>query len=239
MSSEETTGMLEASLGVRHTGCPMSDTSSRFPNVSIQNVAGVDSPGEYGRRLIYLRGDSDDIDGFTAACRNHERVSEFRQASERSDTEVYFTFTMRNRDTNPSILNILTSKGVFNHGATSVRDGIEHWLVYSEERATVAELIEEIESHDNEVTLFGIVNLRETTDMTNVEAGIPLSQLTDRQRTTFQVALDLDYYESDGDTTVSDIAAELGLHETTAWEHLNKAENAILTEVGRRYFPDR
>jgi len=45
-------------------------------------------------------------------------------------------------------------------------------------------------------------------------------------------ALRQGYYDDDADVTTETLAEELDLHQSTVWEHLSKAENAVLTEVG-------
>ena len=56
--------------------------------------------------------------------------------------------------------------------------------------------------------------------------------------TTRHVSLSLGYYESDVDVKTEDIAEELGVHQSTVWEHLKKAENTILTTIGQQLFVD-
>jgi predicted DNA binding protein len=229
--------MWECLLGVRHRGCPISDTSASFPAISVQNISKADIPGNRGRRLLHLRGDPDDIAEFVETCRNHESVLSLQRVSSDGSREAYLTAEIEYDDANPSILSILNARGVFHHGgAISVQRGVEHWLVYSERKTTIQEFVGEIESYDNDVSLYRSVNLVETDRIRNVEFGLQLPQLTERQRSTFRTALELGYYDGDSSTTIDDIATDLDLHETTAWEHLKKAENAILTDVGSRLF---
>lgn len=232
----ETTSMWECLLGIRHRGCPISDTSVSSPSVTIQNVSRVDIPGKNGRRLLHLRGDPADLDEFATTCRTHDGVIALDRISDDGSGEAYFAARVEYREANPSILSILNARGIFHHGSIMVQEGIEHWLVYSEEKSAIQDLEDELESYDNDVFLYRMIDLAELGHVSDIQFGTLLSQLTDRQRTAFRTALELGYYDGESDTTVSDIAAELDLHETTTWEHLNKAENAILTDVGGSLF---
>lgn len=227
--------MWECLLGVRHKKCPISDTSVANPSITIQNVSRADIPGTHGRRLLFLRGDPDEIDNFEQECRNHEGVVSLDQVSDSGD-EAYFAAELKYQASNPSVLSILNSMGIFHHGSIMVQEGVEHWLVYCEEKSTIRNLEAELESHDNDVFLYRMVDLSDIGHISDMQHGMLLSQLTTRQRTAFRTALELGYYDGESDMTVSDIADELDLHETTTWEHLNKAENAILTDVGSSLF---
>lgn len=232
----QTDGMWECLLGIRHRGCPISDTSFSFPGVSIQNVSRADIPGKKGRRLLYVRGNLDEIDDFAAACRGHDGIVSLERVSDDGTGEAYFAAEVKYDGANPSILSILNSKGVFYHGSVMVQEGIEHWLVYSEEKSAIQNLTTELESYENTVNVYRMVDLSELGHIGDIQFGNLLAQLTDQQRKTFRTALELGYYDGESETTVSDIAGELDLHETTTWEHLNKAENAILTDVGSSLF---
>ncbi|GAA0541452.1 helix-turn-helix domain-containing protein [Halorubrum ejinorense] len=64
------------------------------------------------------------------------------------------------------------------------------------------------------------------------------SELTKQQLAAFEAALELGYYAGDDQATISDIAAFLDVHHSTAGEHIKRAENTPLSEVGRHMFPD-
>lgn len=236
LDGTQTDGMWECLLGIRHRGCPISDVSYSFPGVSIQNVSRADIPGGRSRRLLYLMGTPDEIDDFAAECRHHDGVASLERISDDGAGEAYFAAEVKYDESNPSILGVLNSEGVFYHGSVMVQEGIEHWLVYSEEKSSIQALKTELESYENTVNLYRMVDLSELGHIGDVQFGNLLAQLTDKQRITFRTALELGYYDGKSGTTVSDIANELDLHETTTWEHLNKAENAILTDIGSSLF---
>jgi predicted DNA binding protein len=231
--------MWECLVGVRHRGCPISDTSASLSSLSIRNVSKADIPGSFGRRLLYVRGKRDDVDRFEGICGSHDRVTDLQLVSKNEGTEAYFAAEIEYDDDNPSILSLINERGMFHHGSIGVQEGVEQWLVYSDGKENIQELADAIESHDNRVTIYRMVDLGELGHISNIEQGLLLSQLTNQQQKTFQTALDMGYYDEDSDTIVSDIASALDRHETTTWEHLNKAENAILTSVGNQLFASR
>lgn len=228
--------MWECMLGVRHTGCPISDLSYANPSLVIQNVSRADIPGKHGRRLLNIRGEIDAIDDFADDCRDHDDVLSYERLSRTGRGEQYVAVDVSYEGSNPSIQGLINMNGIFHNGSIMVREGIEHWLVYSAEKTTIQELEAELESYDNEVSLYRMVDLSELGPVDAFQYGTLLSELTDRQQTVFRTALDMGYYDEEQDTTVSDIADELGVHETTAWEHLSKTENLILTEIGGDLF---
>jgi len=46
------------------------------------------------------------------------------------------------------------------------------------------------------------------------------------------MATDMGYYDEGSDVRVEDIADEMGLAGTTTWEHLSRAEEKVMAEVG-------
>ena len=228
--------MWECLLGVRHRGCAISDTSHSVPNITIQNVSRANVPGENGRRLLYLRSPPEEQDAFETEYRNHDAVASVERVADAGGDEAYFVGEIRYSETNPSVMSVLNSNGVFHHGSIMVQEGIEHWLVYSKEKSAFQDLKEELEAYDNVTHLYRMVDLSELGHINDIQFGMSLSQLTSQQRVVFRTALELGYFDGNSDTTVSDIADEVDLHETTTWEHLDKATNTILTDVGSSMF---
>lgn len=59
----------------------------------------------------------------------------------------------------------------------------------------------------------------------------PETVLTDRQREVVATASELGYYDVPRDATVSDVAAELDITDSTVSAHLRKAESAVMGEA--------
>lgn len=56
----------------------------------------------------------------------------------------------------------------------------------------------------------------------------PLDALTDRQQEVLEVAYDLGYYDVPRGSSTSEIAAELGVDDSTVAKHLQRAEHNLL-----------
>jgi hypothetical protein len=228
--------MWEVVLAIRHHGCPVSDTSARYPEVHLQNLSKGQLPDGKAKRLLGLRGPSEDIEAFTEEFRAHPRGVRFERISESGSGLTYYTSEIAYRSNNPSILELMYVNGCYQHSSVSIRDGIETWKLYTEDKSVVHNLIADIESRGNEVSLYRSKNLGEISDATSMEFDSLATRLTARQQKVFETALKLGYYEADSDVTTETIGEELELHQSTVWEHLSKAENALLTEIGSQMF---
>ncbi|WP_254546923.1 helix-turn-helix domain-containing protein [Halomarina pelagica] len=228
--------MWEALLAIRHNGCPVSDTSARNPDVHLQNLARSQVSDGHAKRLLCLRGQPDHIDRFAVEFRDHDIVEKFERVSEGDSRGEYFSCEITYEDENPSLLQIVNTSGCYQHSTISVKNGVENWIVYTEEKSRIHELISTIETLDNDIELYRSTNIGKLNSDTAMEFTALLSNLTSRQQTAFETALSLGYYENESDTTMEDIADVLELHPSTAWEHVKKAENKLFTEIGQRLF---
>jgi len=226
--------MWENTVGIRHAGCPVSDTSAAHRDVHIQNLSKVGGDDRTSKRLLRLQGDSRAITSFTDAFRSREEVTTFESIQQTADgSEHYVSTKLQFAPDNPSVNRLVSQQRCHRFPTVNVRNGIEHWILYTESKATVIDLIERLEDHGNEAELIRCVDIAESN--TGIDEFPTLfTKLTDRQRATFEAALRAGYYEDDSDVTVEEIAETLGVHPTTSWEHLSKAENQILRAIGER-----
>lgn len=230
--------MWEAELAIRHYGCPVSDVSRDHPDVRIQNVSKVRLSDGSAKRLLRLTGSDDAIQSSAADFRDHERTERFVRVSDGSLSDsAYFTSEIRYDDDNPSILRHIDLAGCFQHSDVVVQHGVEHWGVYTDERDSVRTLVRSLEQCDNNVELDRSVDAGPVTDEKTIQHAALRSNLTDRQAAAFEAALALGYYENESSSTMEDIAEHLDLHRSTVGEHLKKAQNTLLTEVGKGLFP--
>ncbi|WP_266083215.1 helix-turn-helix domain-containing protein [Haladaptatus caseinilyticus] len=228
--------MWEALLAIRHFGCPISDTSADVPEVNVQNLSKAEISGHRAKRLICLRGEKTQIDLFESIFRDHEFVKSFRRISDENSQQAYFTSEIEYNSDNPSILNLLGSHGCYRDSTVSVQRGIEHWGVYIEQKESLYKLIEKIGTLDNDLDLRKCINMGTISDNPSMNSTAILTRLTSRQQEAFETAYSLGYYESNSDITMDDLGEAMDVHPTTAWEHLKKVENLILSESGQRYF---
>lgn len=230
--------MWEATFAIRHHGCPVSDTSAEVPAVHLENISKVEVNGRTSKRLLRLRGESDAIERFAETFREQDSVERFEQVSETaSGSKAYFTTEILYGDENPSMHQLISNHGCYQQTTVSVQEGIENWVVYSENKNTLHSLIEDIEKTDNDLTLYRSVELGESGDIDHIESATLLSQLTERQQTVLRTALDMGYYDADSDVAMEDVGDVLDVHQSTVWEHINKVENKILQRVGEAVFP--
>lgn len=226
--------MWEVILGVRHTGCPVSDTSAAHHDVRIQNFSKVSREDGSSKRLLRLQGDADAVSAFVDEFRDRERVESFESVSKTTDgSEHYVSTEVRFAENNPSINSLVTRQHCHHYPTVSVRRGIEHWTLYTESKSVVTDLTETLEEHDNRTDLIRSVNITESNSGMDGFSTL-FTQLTDRQRVTFETALRQGYYEDGRKVTIDNIAETLGVHPTTSWEHLSKAENQLLRTVGEQ-----
>lgn len=94
-------------------------------------------------------------------------------------------------------------------------------LVASEE--TINEISESIE---NLSLQFRVVRIRGYTGTRG-----SLDMLTQRQQEIIQLAFDGGYYNVPQQTSIKELAAALDLDKSTVWEHLQRAEQKLLTEI--------
>jgi len=227
-------GMWENTVGIRHIGCPVSDTSAAHHDVHLQNLSKVGDDNETSKRLLRLQGDPDAVATFVDEFRAREEVTSFESVQQTADgSEHYVSTEVRFAEDNPSVNRLVTQQRCHRHPTVNVRNGIEHWVLYTESKSVVIDLMERLEDHGNEAELIRSVDIAESN--TGIDEFPTLfAKLTDRQRATFEAALRQGYYDDGSEVTVEDIADTLDVHPTTSWEHLSKAENQILRAIGER-----
>lgn len=232
--------MREVLISIRHHGCPVSDTSAAHPDVHIQNLSKGQLANGTAKRLLCLRGSPDARTAFTADFRSHPAVQRFECVAGDDDASIaYFASEIAFDGENPSILSLIHDRGCFQHSTVSVKQGMEHWKVYTEDAATVQELVDELETLGNEVTLYRSMAMESLVETASFDMATMLAELTARQQAVLEVALSLGYYDADVDVTTEDVAAEFDLHQSTVWEHLTKAENTILQTVGQQLVSEK
>ena len=229
--------MWEILIGVRHVGCPISDVSNKYPGIHIQNLARTSTPGDgVAKRLLKLQSDNGDaVDQFVSQFDDHPRA-DIIEVFGNTGQFAYVTATIDYESSNPSVSELIDIHHCYQRSQVPVSDGLEHWMIYTQEMNDVGALIDDIESYGNEINKYRTNEIRGEQDIVSLESSTLLSKLTARQQSVLEQALQLGYYRSDENVTLEHIAAEMDIHQTTAWEHLKKAENILLTELGRRMF---
>lgn len=229
--------MWELALAIRHRGCPVSDVSAGNPSVRVQNVSKAGQTGVKAKRLIALYGEPADIDRFADSFERHETVEWIEWLSDGGENLRYASTSVDYPPDNPGIMDILDAHACYQHTAVAVAEGIEYWVIYLEEGNGGVDVVSDIESYGNDVELVRRVNLTDISEVATLGYASILFELTPKQRAAFRTALELGYYDPAKDVVVDDIASVVDVHRTTAWEHLKKAQNVVLSEVGNHLFP--
>ncbi|WP_290811867.1 helix-turn-helix domain-containing protein, partial [Halovivax sp.] len=113
------------------------------------------------------------------------------------------------------------------------RQGWEHYTVIAFDEKDIAALYDDLDA-DREIDVLSKTGLEETQLPHSMLA--PVDQLfdgvTDRQLAALGHALDSGYYEQPRKASVSELAGRTSVARSTYEEHLRKAENKVLTNVG-------
>ena len=231
--------MWETELAIRHHGCPVSDVSSDHPEVRFENVRRVGSVDGRAKRLLCFEGERAALEAFVEDFRAHPATVSLERVSSEDDGSrtAYFISEIDYDDGNPSILQLVERAGCFRHPTVVVHGGIEHWTVYTRDKSVVRAFLDSVEELDNNVTVVRNVDIGPITDEAAIQHAPLRSELTDGQAAAFRAALRLGYYRADERVTIADIADHLGVHRSTAGEHVKRAENTLLSEIGARLFP--
>lgn len=230
--------MWEAELAVRHHGCPVSDVSISHPGIRLENVSRVRLSDGGAKRLLALDGDEAAVDAFAAEFREHDATLGFERVSGDEAQRPYFISDIEYSNANPSILSLIDRAGCFQYSTVVVEHGIEHWLVYTREKSSLRTLVGTLEERKNNVELARNVDVGPISDEQAIHHDALRSELTEKQLAAFEAALELGYYDDTDRATVEDIAGMLDVHRSTAGEHIKRAENTLLSEVGGYLFPD-
>lgn len=227
--------MREIELAIRHNGCPVSETSDQYPEIVLRNVSKSQVGEKVNKRLLGLSGPKEVIESFAEAFRDREKVRSFHRISNLETIPVYYSAAIQ-YDDGPSIAKLVMENGCYQNSTVVVKHGIEHWIVYTDDESEVKGLIEGIKSYGNDIVGYRSVDVGTISSIKFHGYETLVAQLTDSQKQAFETALQCGYYEHESEVTVEDVADRLDRHHTTIWEHLDKAEEIILNEVGQRIF---
>lgn len=230
--------MWEAELAIRHHGCPVSDICYQHPTIRLENVSCVRVSDGLAKRLLRVDADEEPLEQFANDFRNHEAVKSLEEVSGKSSQDAYFVSRIKFSRDNPSILRLIDQTGCFRYSDVVVQHGIEHWVVYTQEKRSLRNLVAVLEKQNNNVELMRNVDIGPLTDESAIRNAALRDELTEKQIAAFQAALELGYYDQDDRATIDDIADLLEVHRSTAGEHIKRVETTLLSEMGRHLFPE-
>ncbi|MDZ5811282.1 helix-turn-helix domain-containing protein [Halorubrum sp. AD140] len=227
--------MREVTLRIRHHGGPESDVSVRHPDVTFRSVSSMTGNGSEWKRIMELRGPTEEIESFVEEFRAADAVVEAEPLSPISGNHVYVAVVV-DGDGWEGIRGRLSELGIHYRMGTTISGGIERWTVYLEAADDLAAVIRELERGGNEVELARNVELSSIERPPGLPASGILDGLTPRQREVLATAIAVGYYDHGSGVGVEDVADELGLGTTTVWEHLSRSESAVMNAIFDRFW---
>ncbi|RBI62505.1 helix-turn-helix domain-containing protein [halophilic archaeon] len=227
--------MREVTLRVRHHGEPESDVSADYPDLTIKSVSSMTGSAAERKRIIEMSGPERSIEGFLADFSATDAVLDASPLTPLDVSHVLVAIVYDSYQWD-SISQRLTDMGVHYRTGTSITAGWERWTLYLDDGDDLHEIIDSLESAGNETDLVRDVELDEVNEREQLELSRVVDELTHRQQEVLRTAIDLGYYRRKEDASIEDIADAVGIASTTAWEHLARAEEKVMSEVGGHLF---
>ncbi|MFW6317486.1 MAG: helix-turn-helix domain-containing protein [Halorubrum sp.] len=226
--------MREVTLRIRHHGGPESDVSTRHPDVTMRSVSSMTGRGTERKRIVELRGPTEEIRSFIDEFRTADDVVAAEPLSPVTGTHAYVAVVVDSEGWE-GIRERLSEMGIHYRTGTTISGGIERWTVYIEEDDDLSRVIRELERGGNDVELARNVELASIARPPGLPASGILDGLTSRQREVLATAIALGYYDHGRGVGVEDVADEVGLGSTTVWEHLSRAESTVMNALFDRF----
>ena len=223
--------MHEVTLRIRHRGEPESDISAQYPSLTVRSVSSLTGSTRERKRIHEIIGPESDIEAFVTEFRQAEKVHDMTLLSPPKNDHVFVAISLDGYQWD-SIVQRLTNLGVYFRVGTSITAGWEHWTLFLDDGDDLAAIVENIEQAGNDVKLLRDVSLSDISGRDQLSISRIAKMLTERQREVLLVAVDLDYYGPSASASIEDIAKVVGIAPTTAWEHLARAEQKVMTEIG-------
>lgn len=222
--------MREVTLRVRHYGEPESDVSAAHPKITLRSVSSLSGSAAERKRIVEFRGPTDEIESFLDEFASADSVINVEPFSSLDNERVFVGLTYDSYKWD-SIARRLADRGVHYRAGTTIRNGWEHWTLYLDEDDDLSEVVESLEAAGNDTELVRDVSLDELDGEEHLALSRLLEDLTERQQEVLAVATDMRYYDAGSNVRVEDVADEIGLAQTTTWEHLSRAEEKVMAEV--------
>lgn len=229
--------MREVTLRVRQYDEPESDVSAAHPDVVLRSVTSVTRATGGRKRIVELVGPSDEVNAFArdlAACDDVSDVSALGDL-DGEDTYVAVTYPRDWR----GLADRFRDFGVHFRGETTMQAGWAHWTLYLDDGDDLASLVRSLEASGNGVELVRDVTTQTVEGPEQFALTRMLDALTDRQAEVLATAIAMGYYGPSSDTAIDDVADSVGVASTTAWEHLARAEQKVMSEVGNHLAASR
>lgn len=224
--------MREVTLRIRHNGQPECEVSARYPSVTMRSISSMTGRTAERKRIIEVSGDPDEVAAFIDDFRDGDPIVAADPVTPLGEPTVLAAITF-NAEEWDSIGEQFAKLGLHYRTGTVINDGWERWTLYLEADDDLSSVIRAVEANGNDVELVRQVEMADVEPSSRFETVGALHELTRRQREALSAAIGAGYYGHEKDAGVEDIADELGIGTTTAWEHLARAEGKVMDDLGR------
>ena len=216
-------GMYEASFKVRHE-CSYRDLSERFPDITIHEWYLNDC------QVLELTTHSSADDELL------EAVDALGTILHTAVDDAGFHIIARSCQCSldESIIHRFQTHNCLYIPPTIYYQGWEHYTVIAFDESDVRALLQELDAaRDIDVLSKTALEERRIPDSTLFSTNRLFNELTARQLEALRVALDNGYYNQPRGASIEELATQTTVARATFEEHLRKAENKLITNVGQ------
>jgi len=207
-----------AKLAVFHSECFASETTARFPEITLNQISPVHILKEQDGRVDYQflsevnAPNSTYLENYLAALKGFRDMRQVRiLAKKRKDALALFRVNARN-----SSAETVISRGGIHVKPITMADGYEVHTVISTRPKGIAKLLKEL-GDLGEIKLLKVGNLGDE----------PKGNLTDKQLKALEIAMSHGYYKWPRQATLESLASKTGLSRRAFQESLRKAESKV------------
>ena len=235
-----TSTIREVVYSIRHHGCPVSDASAAVPGVHMSTVSKIEKRDRRLKSLLLLDGLDADVKEFVDCLENHELTTRVRPfTTTRGCGKNYIVLTVGYDESVPSIASVFSRHDCFQPSAITVKQGFENWPIYHENSVDIASVTDHLDDQDLTFEVRRNVAADSLPGSRVDVSGNETQGLTDRQFEVLTTARWMGYYDPNRSITMEDIAAEMDLSSATICEHLNRAENYVISNVVDAGYPEQ
>lgn len=215
--------MYEASFKLRHE-CPYREFSERFPDITIREWH------HYDCQVLELS---------STTAPSEELLEEIRHIGEVlhstiDDDGVYVVAQSCKCPIEDSIIKGFQAHNCVYTPPTIYRQGWEHYTVIGFDERDIQGVLRELdESRKIDVLSKTSIEERQLPHSTLFSIDRLFAGLTDRQLAALRLALDNGYYNQPRGASTEELAEQTDIARATFEEHLRKAENKLITNVGQ------
>ena len=214
--------LYEASIRVRHE-CPYREISERHPDLTIREwplsdcqvleLSAGDTPSDE------LRAEIDQLGTVL-----HESTD---------DSGIHVVLQSCLCSIEESVIDRFEQHNCLYQSPTIYRQGWEHYTVIAFDESDIQALLENLRA-DRDIELLSKTTIAETQIPHSMLTPVDrlFDTLTDRQLAAIQLALENGYYRQPRGTSLRALAERTAVSKSTYEEHLRKAENKLLTNIG-------